>query len=49
MLNFVENVERKHLEKIYFVQTVEQNLKNPKDKKYQLAQVPEKYLPILLH
>jgi len=39
----------RYLDQINFVQTVEQNLKNPKDKKCQLAQVPEKYLPILQH
>ena len=40
----------RYLEKIHFVQNVEQNLKtSPKDKKDQLAQMPKKYLQILLH
>jgi len=39
----------RYLDQINFVQNVEQNLKNPKDKEDQLAQVPKKYLPILQH
>jgi hypothetical protein len=38
------------LEKIHFVQNVEQNLKgSPKDKKDQLVLVPKKHLQLLLH